>query len=105
MYVNAKAYLQHFIIIIPYRGLQLEILRKESEPERKRHTLHSKQTLLLLGAQRAILFIVFQVNRFRGAVVDFQEELTVLLLIPLSVHGFPLGNQVQQAFEPGDFLI
>lgn len=56
---------------------------------------------------KAVLFIVFQVNHFRGTVVDIQDGLTVLLLIPLisvSVQGFPLGNQVQQAFESEDFL-
>lgn len=59
----------------------------------------------VFGAQRAVLFIVFQVNHFRGTAEVLQEELTVLLLITLiSVQGFPLGNQVQQAFESEDFL-
>lgn len=91
------------IIIALHRGVQLEIFKRASK--RHTYTLHYKQTLLLLGAQRAILFIQFQVNHIRGPVVDLQEELTVLLLIPLiSIQGFPLGNQVQQAFESEDFL-
>lgn len=40
--------------------------------------------------------------------MDLQDGLIVLLLTPLisvSVQGFPLGNQVQPAFESEDFLI